>query len=72
MNKKQCSVKKTSYFVLDLCGMLYTVLGVMDHLSMENLFNPWYKQGSNKYNSLLLTDVVAVCWFIWLPKNDSF
>lgn len=42
----------------------------MPPLSVEHLFDTWYKQGGNQYNSLVLTGAAAFCWSIWLTRND--
>jgi len=41
------------------------------HLQTDHLFNGWSKQGGQKHNLLLLTGCAAICWAIWLTRNDS-
>jgi hypothetical protein len=37
---------------------------------MSDLFLVWSKIGHKKYNSLLLTAAAALCWTIWLTRNE--
>ena len=47
------------------------MLGIPLPVNIELLFNNWSKQGGHKHNILLLTGAVAICWSIWLTKNDT-
>jgi hypothetical protein len=53
-----------------LWRVIHIVFGVIPPLRVELLFNRWYKQGGNQYNSLLLTGAAAFGWSIWLTTND--
>jgi hypothetical protein len=37
---------------------------------MSDLFLVWSKNGYKKYNLLLLTAAAALCWAIWLTRNE--
>jgi hypothetical protein len=37
---------------------------------MDDLFNNWTKGGGNKHNLLLLTVAAALCWAIWITRNE--
>ena len=58
------------HYTESLWQTVHIVFGVMPPLSVEHLFNRWYKQGRNQYNSLLLTGAAAFCWSICLTRND--
>ena len=38
--------------------------------SIDDLFNRWSKTGGNKHNSLLLTAASALCWAVWITRNE--
>jgi hypothetical protein len=56
--------------MLNLCGLLSILCLVLCLHWVEHLFNIWYKQGGNQYNSLLLTGATVFCWSMWLTRND--
>jgi hypothetical protein len=37
---------------------------------MEDIFVTWSKMGSKPQNALLLTAASALCWTIWLTRNE--
>jgi hypothetical protein len=37
---------------------------------MEDLFVTWSKMGRKPQNALLLTAASALCWTIWLTRNE--
>ena len=43
---------------------------VITPLSIHDLFVNWSKAGGNIHNSLLLTAASALCWTIWLTRNE--
>ena len=38
--------------------------------SIDDLFNRWSKMASNDHNSLLLTAASALCWAVWITRNE--
>ena len=50
---------------------IHFVFGIPPPLDIEHLFNTWSKQGGQKHNILLLTGAAAICWSIWLTRNDT-
>jgi len=50
---------------------IHLVLGIPPLVNIELLFNNWSKQGGHKHNILLLTGAAAICWSIWLTRNDT-
>ena len=38
--------------------------------SIDDLFNRWSKMASNDNNSLLLTAASALCWAVWITRNE--
>jgi len=46
------------------------MFGISLPLSIEDLFVHWSKLGDNLHNSLLLTAASALCWTIWLTRNE--
>jgi hypothetical protein len=51
-------------------GALYTkCLGYHPH-SIDDLFVNWSKAGGNIHNLLLLTAASALCWTIWITRNE--
>jgi hypothetical protein len=37
---------------------------------IDDLFHNWSKLGNKKYNTLLLTAVIALLWTIWITRNE--
>ena len=46
------------------------MFGLSPPLSIHDLFVNWSKAGGNIHNSLLLTAASALCWTIWLTRNE--
>ena len=36
----------------------------------NDLFDRWSKRGSTKYNSSLLIAALALCWSLWITRNE--
>ena len=73
-----CSKPKTiqhlfveCHYAKFLWRAIHLVLGIPLPVNIELLFNNWSKQGGHKHNILLLTGAAAICWSIWLTKNDT-
>jgi len=49
---------------------IHLVFGLAPPKDVDDLFNHWLKQGGHKPNLHLLTGLSAMCWVIWLSKND--
>ena len=64
----------TSLFRLCLCQILmacYTyTFWYCAPRDINDLFIRWSKIANQKYNSLLLTAASALCWAIWLTRNE--
>jgi hypothetical protein len=37
---------------------------------MQHLFGPWLRSFSKKQMSLVVIGVAALCWAIWISRND--
>jgi len=37
---------------------------------MADLFDIWSKMGTSKHNTLLLSAAAALCWAIWITRNE--
>jgi hypothetical protein len=46
------------------------MFGISAPLSKEDLFVTWSKMSSKPQNALLLTAASALCWTIWLTRNE--
>ena len=46
------------------------MFGLSPPLSIDDLFANWSKGGSKRHNSLLLTAATALCWTIWITRNE--
>jgi hypothetical protein len=49
---------------------IHILFGLTPPTDMSDLFLVWSKFGHKKYNSLLLTAAAALCWAIWLTRNE--
>ena len=49
---------------------IHLVFGLAPPKDVDDLFNHWLKQGGRKPNLYLLTGISAMCWVIWLSRND--
>jgi hypothetical protein len=47
------------------------MFGISPPHSIDNLFVNWSKAGGNVHNLLLLTAASALCWTIWITRNDG-
>ena len=49
---------------------VHLMFGLPPPLSIDDLFVNWSKRGSKLYNSLFLTAASALCWTIWITRNE--
>jgi len=49
---------------------VHLMFGLAPPLSIDDLFVNWSKRGSKLYNSLFLTATSALCWTIWITRNE--
>jgi hypothetical protein len=49
---------------------VHVLFGIPPPQSIDDLFNRWSKMASNKHNSLLLTTASALCWTVWITRNQ--
>ena len=49
---------------------VHLMFGISPPQSIDDLFNRWSKMGGNKHNSLLLTAASALCWAVWITRNE--
>jgi hypothetical protein len=53
-----------------LWRVVHLLFGIAPPLNIDDLFVTWSNMGGVIYNSLLLTAAVALCWTIWLTRNE--
>jgi len=70
-NKACCFLFVECHYAKFLWHAIHFVLGIPPLVNIELLFNNWSKQGGHKHNILLLTGAAAICWSIWLTRNDT-
>ena len=58
------------YYAKFLWRAVHLMFGLSPPLSIHDLFVNWSKAGGNIHNSLLLTAASALCWTIWLTRNE--
>ena len=49
---------------------VHVVFGLSQPSSVDDLFNRWCKVGDSKHNLLLQTAASAICWTIWISRNE--
>ena len=49
---------------------VHLLFGIAPPLGIDDLFDNWSKTGGNTRNSLLLTAATALCWTIWITRNE--
>ena len=50
--------------------VVHLMFQISPPLSIEDLFDHWFKLGDNLHNSLLLTATSALYWTIWITQNE--
>jgi hypothetical protein len=58
------------FYVKFLWCVVHLMFGISHPLSIDDLFVNWSKMGDNLHNSLLLTAASALCWTIWITRNE--
>jgi hypothetical protein len=60
---------------MSLCKFLWCathlVLGIPPPVNIEYFLNNRSKQGGHNHNIMVLTGAAAICWSIWLTRNDT-
>ena len=51
-------------------GMQYITFGIQPTSSIANMFGPWLNGFRPKLKSRILVGATAICWTIWLNRND--
>jgi len=49
---------------------VHILFGISPPSDMDDLFIRWSKLLNKKYNSLLLTAASALCWAVWITRNE--
>jgi hypothetical protein len=49
---------------------IHILFGISPPSSIDDFFNTWSRLGRNKQNLLLLTAATALCWAVWLTRNE--
>jgi hypothetical protein len=49
---------------------VHLLFGLTPPQNIDDLFNGWSKKGNKKENSLLLTAASALCWAVWITRNE--
>jgi hypothetical protein len=58
------------FYVKFLWRAVHLMFGISPPLSIDDLFVNWSKTGGNIHNSLILTATSALCWTIWITRNE--
>jgi hypothetical protein len=58
------------FYAKFLWRAIHLMFGISPPLSIDDLFVNWSKMGDNLHNSLLLTATSALCWTIWITRNE--
>jgi hypothetical protein len=53
-----------------LWGIVSLTFGMRRPGCVEHLFGPWLRSFSKKQRNLVLIGVAALCWAIWISRND--
>ena len=49
---------------------VHILFGIAPPIDMADLFDSWSKMGTSKHNTLLLSAAAALCWAIWITRNE--
>jgi hypothetical protein len=49
---------------------VHLLFGIAPPRSIDDLFNRWPKRTNKKHNALLLTEASALCWAVWITRNE--
>jgi hypothetical protein len=72
-----CGLQETVNHLFFKCAyarFLWTAVhmffGIPRPLNIENFFNSWLKTGNNDFNRGLLVAASALCWSLWITRNE--
>jgi hypothetical protein len=51
-------------------GCVVVAFGINKPTSVQHLFGPWLRSFSKKQRNLVVIGVAALCWAIWISRND--
>jgi hypothetical protein len=51
-------------------GIVYFTFGVEKPVDVGHLLGPWLRSFSNKQRNLVLIGLAALCWPMWISRND--
>jgi hypothetical protein len=51
-------------------GCVAVAFGINKPNSVQHLFGPWLRSFSKKQRNLVVIGVAALCWAIWISRND--
>jgi len=49
---------------------VHILFGIDPHVDIADLFDIWSKMETIKHNTLLLSAAAALCWAIWITRNE--
>jgi hypothetical protein len=58
------------YYAKFLWRLVHLLFGIPPLHTIDDLFNHWSKVGSGNQNNLMLIAAAALCWSIWLTRNE--
>jgi len=58
------------FYAKFLWRAVHLMFAISPPKSIDDLFNRWSKSVGNKHNSLLLTAASALCWAVWITRNE--
>jgi len=58
------------FYAKFLWRAVHLLFGISPPRDIFDLFNRWSKTTNKKYNSLLLSAASALCWAIWITRNE--
>ncbi|WVZ90568.1 LOW QUALITY PROTEIN: hypothetical protein U9M48_036859, partial [Paspalum notatum var. saurae] len=58
------------HFTKFLWRVACSTIGLMPPRNIMNLFGSWSKQGGQNKVGMLLAGAAALCWAVWLTRND--
>ena len=53
-----------------LWHLVHILFGIDPHVDIADLFDIWSKMETIKHNTLLLSAAAALCWAIWITRNE--
>jgi hypothetical protein len=72
-----CTAQETIqhlFFYCPMARLLWRIIrctfGIMKPVSIGHLFGLWLRSFSNKQRNLVLVGLAALCWALWISRND--